>query len=102
MIDIETNSGKSIRLDHGGARLEINGVPQQLSANGEYRSIYRDFAEVVTRRRSKIDRSRCVSLPTVFWLGNEKWVKILFKIRDNADRNRLYACRWRVGGQLGD
>jgi D-galactose 1-dehydrogenase len=71
-IDIETKSGKAIRLDHGGATLEIDGVPQQLSANGEYRAIYQDFADVVTRQRSKIDREPLRIVADCFLAGERK------------------------------
>lgn len=72
LINIETKSGKSIRLDEGGARLEINGVPQPLLAAGEYRSIYQDFAEVVTHRRSEIDREPLRIVADCFLAGERK------------------------------
>lgn len=72
LINIETKSGKSIRLDEGGARLEINGVPQPLWAASEYRSIYQDFADVVTHRRSKIDREPLRIVADCFLAGERK------------------------------
>jgi D-galactose 1-dehydrogenase len=55
-IQIETASGKSVRLMEGGAQLEIDGAPRSLPPRSEYRAIYEDFADVVRRRCSKIDR----------------------------------------------
>jgi D-galactose 1-dehydrogenase len=71
-INIETKSGKSVRLTHGGAELDIDGVRQRLSAHGEYRSIYQDFADVVTLRRSKIDREPLRIVADCFLVGERK------------------------------
>ena len=71
-VEVETRSGKSILLTDGGARLAINGMPQQLSSHDEYRSIYRDFAQVVTLRYSKIDREPLRMVADCFLLGERK------------------------------
>lgn len=55
-IHIETESGRSVLLAGGGAQLVIDGVPQPVVPRGEYPSIYQDFAHVVRRGHSKIDR----------------------------------------------
>jgi D-galactose 1-dehydrogenase len=71
-IEIETKSGKSIRLTDGGARLDIDGVPQELSLHDEYRAIYQDFAKVVALRRSKIDREPLRIVADCFMVGERK------------------------------
>lgn len=71
-IDIVTKSAKAIRLDHGGARLKIDGVLQELSANDEYRDIYQDFADVVIQRRSQIDREPLRIVADCFLAGERK------------------------------
>ncbi len=71
-ICIETESGKTVQLTEGGAKLEINGVPKQLAPHDEYRSIYQDFAEVVTIRRSKIDREPLRIVADCFLVGERK------------------------------
>ena len=71
-IEIVTRSGKHIHLSHGGSELDIDGVPQKLPAHDEYRSIYAEFANVVTKRRSKVDREPLRIVADCFLVGERQ------------------------------
>ena len=74
-IHIETMSGKIINLKQGGAKLEINGVPQALGKHDEYRSIYAEFANVMTSQISKLDREPLRIVADCFLVGERKMVE---------------------------
>ena len=74
-ILIETTSGKVIDLKQGGAKLEIDGVPQALGPQDEYRSIYAEFAEVMANRNSNVDREPLRIVADCFLVGERKMVE---------------------------
>lgn len=74
-IHIETRSGKVIDLARGGAKLSIDGIPQQLPDHDEYRGIYKDFAHVVKTRRSRVDREPLRIVADCFLIGARKMVE---------------------------
>lgn len=74
-IHIETKSGKSIDISHGGAALAINGVTQALPKHDEYRGVYEEFAQVVKTGRSRIDREPLRIVADCFLIGTRKMVE---------------------------
>jgi D-galactose 1-dehydrogenase len=54
-ISVTTVEGTSVRLENGGARLLIDGQPQEDSGMGEYPDIYRQFVQLIDERRSLVD-----------------------------------------------
>ena len=54
-ISVTTVEGTSVRLENGGARLLIDGQPQEDSGIGEYPDIYRQFVQLIDERRSLVD-----------------------------------------------
>lgn len=53
-IDIETTGG-TLRLTHGGNRLEVNGTVRPLSAEAEYAALYDRFATLIQTDKSDVD-----------------------------------------------
>ena len=53
-ISVETDEGE-ILLSSGGAKLSIDGVPQDCEEEGEYPSLYRHFVDLVRTGRSDVD-----------------------------------------------
>lgn len=53
-IAIDSTSGQ-LRLTHGGARLHIDGVEQQIADQDEYTGIYRQFAALIGAHASDAD-----------------------------------------------
>ena len=54
-IEISTTDGLELRLINGGSALFLDGREQQLERLGEYTSIYREFADLIAKRRSRVD-----------------------------------------------
>ena len=54
-IGIETADGTEVRLEDGGAKLFIDGVPGSEPGIGEYPDIYREFVRLIDERRSQVD-----------------------------------------------
>jgi predicted dehydrogenase len=54
-IAIRTAGGREVRLEQGGARLLIDGVPQAAEGIGEYPDIYATFVDSIDERRSLVD-----------------------------------------------
>jgi predicted dehydrogenase len=54
-IAVETADGTSLLLTHGGSRLEVGGELQSSGGEGEYPSIYAQFADLIDERRSHVD-----------------------------------------------
>jgi D-galactose 1-dehydrogenase len=71
-IEIGTRSGRTIHLKRGGSELDIDGQPQTLPAHDEYRSIYAEFANVVSTGESKIDREPLRIVADCFLIGERK------------------------------
>lgn len=74
-IHIETISGTTVDLQNGGAKLEIDGVLQNLGAQDEYRAIYKEFEKVVISRNSSVDREPLRIVADCFLVGNRKMVE---------------------------
>lgn len=74
-IRIVTASGKAIDLVQGGARLAIDGVPQNLGAQNEYRAIYAEFAKVMTSRSSRVDREPLRIVADCFLVGERTMIE---------------------------
>ncbi|HEX8534510.1 MAG TPA: Gfo/Idh/MocA family oxidoreductase [Allosphingosinicella sp.] len=54
-IAVETAEGTELLLSHGGSRLSIGGELQASGGEGEYPSIYSEFADLIDERRSHVD-----------------------------------------------
>ena len=54
-IAVETSDGMSVRLEHGGAKLILNGETHADNGVGEYPDIYRTFVDLIDERRSLVD-----------------------------------------------
>ena len=74
-VSVETRSGKSVHLKHGGAELIIDGVAQNLEPHDEYRAIYREFAKIVSTRRSNVDREPLRIVADSFLIATRKMVE---------------------------
>lgn len=74
-IHIETKSGKIVDLTEGGAKLQIDGKFQTVGIQDEYRSIYAEFARVVTSRISNVDREPLRIVADCFLVGERKMVE---------------------------
>ena len=74
-IRIATISGKAIDLVQGGAKLAIDGVPQNLGVQNEYRAIYAEFAKVMTSRNSKVDREPLRIVADCFLVGERNMIE---------------------------
>ena len=53
-IDIATDRG-GLRLSNGGNRLEIDGEPQEVGEEAEYRGLYQRFADLIRRGSSAVE-----------------------------------------------
>lgn len=74
-IHIETKSGRSIDISHGGAALAIDGNTQTLPNHDEYRGVYLEFANVVKTSRSRVDREPLRIVADCFLIGTRKMVE---------------------------
>jgi predicted dehydrogenase len=52
---VRTADGVDVRLEAGGSRLSIDGVPQPAEGLDEYPDIYRTFVDLIDERRSLVD-----------------------------------------------
>ena len=67
-IRAETDEGE-ILLTHGGSRLFVDGQPQIVEEDKEYRNLYRDFVALVAEGRSDTDFSPLMHVADAFMLG---------------------------------
>ena len=74
-IHIQTQSGKSVDISHGGAALVIDGLQQDLPDHDEYRGVYKEFGNVVKTRRSRVDREPLRIVADCFLIGSRKMVE---------------------------
>ena len=74
-IRVETKDGTVVELLDGGARLTIDGVPQDVGATGEYPSLYARFAELVEARTSEVDREPLRLVADAFLIGGRETVE---------------------------
>ena len=54
-IAVETADGTQLLLSQGGSRMLVNGELQAGGGEGEYPSIYAEFADLIDERRSHVD-----------------------------------------------
>ena len=68
-IAIETAAGNRLRLEHGGSRLEVNGVLDVERPPHEYEDIYDRFAQLLRERRSLVDAAPLRLVADAFMVG---------------------------------
>jgi hypothetical protein len=54
-VTVETGDGVTVRLEGGGATLDIDGKRQDDDGPGEYPDIYRKFVDLIDQRGSLVD-----------------------------------------------
>ena len=54
-IDVRTADGMKVRLEDGGSKLLLKGEVQTDTGAGEYPDIYRQFGDLIDKRRSHVD-----------------------------------------------
>jgi D-galactose 1-dehydrogenase len=69
-ITIETADGQTIELLKSGAILTIDGTTVLEGPRDEYGAIYRDFATLLTQRRSSIDAAPLALVADIFLAGH--------------------------------
>ncbi|MFN3621058.1 Gfo/Idh/MocA family protein [Sphingorhabdus sp.] len=74
-IRLMTQSGKIVDISQGGAQLDIDGTRQTLPDHNEYRGIYKEFAQIVKSRRSRVDREPLRIVADCFLTGTRKMVE---------------------------
>jgi D-galactose 1-dehydrogenase len=74
-IRVETNDGGVVELLDGGARLEVDGAPQEVGSVGEYPSLYARLAELVQAGGSEIDRDPLRLVADAFLVGGRETVE---------------------------
>lgn len=77
-IDVQTDRG-TLKLSAGGAALAIDGAPVKSSGSddlhGEYKGIYRRFAELVAGGRSEVDTRPFQLVADSFLVGHRRTVE---------------------------
>lgn len=68
-INVETDDGATVELLDGGARLNLDGAPQDVGSLGEYPSLYTRFAELVEAGESEVDREPLRLVADAFLAG---------------------------------
>ncbi|HEY5795592.1 MAG TPA: gfo/Idh/MocA family oxidoreductase, partial [Bosea sp. (in: a-proteobacteria)] len=68
-IDIETASGKRLKLADGGSRLEIDGRVVAHEKPAEYEAIYERFATLLYEDRSEVDQKPFRLVADAFMVG---------------------------------
>ncbi|HEX8262017.1 MAG TPA: Gfo/Idh/MocA family oxidoreductase [Allosphingosinicella sp.] len=74
-IRVETGDGRVVELLDGGARLKVDGVPQEVGSAGEYPSLYARFAELVEAGESDVDREPLRLVADAFLAGGRETVE---------------------------
>jgi len=74
-IRIETRAGSVLELSEGGARLAVDGAPQQISGIGEYPSIYDHFAGLVAANRCEVDREPLRIVADAYLVARREFVE---------------------------
>ncbi|KJZ21214.1 Gfo/Idh/MocA family protein [Loktanella sp. S4079] len=72
-ITVETTDGQ-LKLTDGGAKMTINGQPQQVPEAGEYPGLYHRFAELIETGQSDVDVSPLLHVADAFMLGRRETV----------------------------
>lgn len=68
-ITIETNTGKTLKLEKGGTVLRIDGAVIVENPSEEYERIYERFADLLDKRESAVDGSPLRLMADAFLLG---------------------------------
>ena len=69
VIDVETESGTTLRLDDGGARLSVDGSAVVAEPMAEYEGIYRRFAALLASGTPEIDSAPFQLVADAFMVG---------------------------------
>lgn len=72
-IELHTDQG-TMRLDAGGARVSIDGMPQAVSQEGEYPAMYRHFAKLIETGASDLDPQPLRIVADCFFVGSSQRV----------------------------
>lgn len=74
-IRVEADDGRVVELFDGGARLSVDGAPQDVGSKGEYPSLYARFAELVEAGESEVDREPLRLAADAFLVGRRETVE---------------------------
>lgn len=74
-IRVDTEDGSVVELLDGGARLSLDGAPQEVGSIGEYPSLYARFAELVEAGESDVDREPLRLVADAFLAGGRESVE---------------------------
>lgn len=74
-IRVETADGPVVELLDGGARLSLDGAPQEVGSLGEYPSLYARFAGLVEAGKSDVDREPLRLVADAFLAGGRESVE---------------------------
>ena len=74
-IRVEAEDGTVVELLDGGARISIDGAPQQVGSLGEYPSLYARFAELIEAGESEVDREPLRLVADAFLIGGRETVE---------------------------
>lgn len=83
-ITVDTADGAVLKLSQGGARLEVDGVPQPQSAEREYAAIYDRFAELIRAGRSEVDGRPFQLVADAFLIGSRSVAAPFYENADGA------------------
>ncbi len=72
-IELHCDEGV-MRLEAGGARVSIDGMPQGVSDEGEYPAMYRHFAALIANRQSDLDLQPLRIVADSFLVGSKETV----------------------------
>jgi D-galactose 1-dehydrogenase len=72
-IELHCDEGV-MRLEAGGARVSIDGVPQEVSDEAEYPAMYRHFAELIANHQSDLDLQPLRIVADSFFVGSKTTV----------------------------
>jgi hypothetical protein len=74
-IDVRTEAGSTVKLLHGGSRLEVDGEPRGTEGPGEYAALYGEFINLIDERRSLVDTRPLRLCADAFLLGRRTTVE---------------------------
>ena len=74
-IAVETDDGLNVVLEGGGAKLSLDGKLQSDDGPGEYPDIYRQFAELIDNRQSRVDVAPLRLVADCLLLGRRRIVE---------------------------
>ncbi|MGA9583302.1 MAG: Gfo/Idh/MocA family oxidoreductase [Allosphingosinicella sp.] len=74
-IRVETEDGTVVELLDGGARMNVDGEPREMTGPGEYPALYARFADLVEARESDVDREPLRIVADAFLVGRRERVE---------------------------